>query len=374
MTLPDSDPAKWFYPEHTAVKHRILDGYLRTWISIRGSTSDNLGYIDGFAGRGVYSDGSDGSPIIAMKAAQQLIDKIQRKTTGLKKFICYFVEKDEDNYRCLKDQVEKLKPNCKDVTCNLRNETFEEFTKEFSELSKNNGPIPTLFFIDPFGWDGVPFEAIKGILDNQNTEILLTFMVKDMNRFLTSPFHRDSLNKLYGNSCWEECLKTSSGRENALVNTYLRCITEETKAKFVLPFQLYESEVRRPKYYLIFVTHHPFGLRKMKDIMKNAGSGDFGFKGPDHQTSITQQKLPVFEEMQIKHILKLYAGKRIRFDKFLDEVYPQIEDQIIGALIESDYRALIKKMELEGRIEIERKKPGSRAINYEIMLSFPDSQ
>lgn len=375
MTLPDNDPAKWSYPEHTAVKHRILDGYLRTWISIRGSTSEKLGYIDGFAGRGIYVDESDGSPIIAMKAAQHLINNIQRKPIGLKKFICYFVEKDEDNYACLLGQVEKLKPSCKDVACNLRKGVFEDTAKEFIELSKGNGTIPTLFFIDPFGWNGVPYDAIKGILDNPNTEILLTFMVKDINRFLTSPFHRESLNKLYGSTCWEECVELpGSEREDALINLYLKLITEETKAKHVLPFQMYDSDVTRPKYYLIFATHHRLGIRKMKDVMKKAGSGDFGFAGPDHRISLAQRKLPILDDIQIKHILKLFKGQKIRFDAFLDEVYPMIGDPLLGSLIETDYRALIKRMEVDGMITIERSKLGSRAINDEVTLSFPDNR
>ncbi|MGD0805687.1 MAG: three-Cys-motif partner protein TcmP [Candidatus Bathyarchaeia archaeon] len=219
MTLPDNDPAKWQYQEHTAVKHQILDGYLHTWISILGGSNLELGYIDGFAGRGVYQDGSIGSPIIAMDTGQNQISKINRKPYGMKKFRCFFVEKNVDNYFCLKEQVESRKSTCPDVIPDIRNGVFEEHATEFIEVSKK---IPTLFFIDPFGWE-VPFEIIKGILDNLRTEILFTFMVYDINRFLGSTAHQASLNKLYGSSVWKDCLD-SEDRESCLVNHYLDSI------------------------------------------------------------------------------------------------------------------------------------------------------
>jgi three-Cys-motif partner protein len=131
MTLPDNHPMKWNYPEHTAVKHRILDNYLKTWISIRGSTVKELGYIDGFAGRGIYEDGSYGSPIIAMNAAQEKIDNVTRSPKGMEKFRCFFVEKNEDNYMCLKSQIDSLAPRCKDVLYNLKNGTFEDAARVY---------------------------------------------------------------------------------------------------------------------------------------------------------------------------------------------------------------------------------------------------
>jgi len=49
---------------HTFAKHKILSEYLKRWYPILGSQHDLI-YIDGFAGSGIYGDGSLGSPIIA---------------------------------------------------------------------------------------------------------------------------------------------------------------------------------------------------------------------------------------------------------------------------------------------------------------------
>src|SRR5665648_289999 len=72
MPLKDDDPEKWGYTEHTKIKHEILSKYLETWIRILGVKYKKLYYIDCFAGRGIYADGTAGSPIIALQSAKKM--------------------------------------------------------------------------------------------------------------------------------------------------------------------------------------------------------------------------------------------------------------------------------------------------------------
>jgi len=60
----------WKKDPHTEAKHLILDGYLKAWFPILGSSNKKIIYLDGFAGPGEYDDGEDGSPIIAQKIAK----------------------------------------------------------------------------------------------------------------------------------------------------------------------------------------------------------------------------------------------------------------------------------------------------------------
>jgi hypothetical protein len=63
----DSDPEKWDYPPHTKAKHDMLASYLDGWYPILASWEGKLLFLDGFAGRGRYVTGEEGSPIIALK-------------------------------------------------------------------------------------------------------------------------------------------------------------------------------------------------------------------------------------------------------------------------------------------------------------------
>jgi three-Cys-motif partner protein len=59
------------------VKHRILANYLAPWGSILGSSHKALGYIDCFAGGGIYKDETgtflQGSPAIALQLAKSYV-------------------------------------------------------------------------------------------------------------------------------------------------------------------------------------------------------------------------------------------------------------------------------------------------------------
>ncbi len=68
MPAPTSTP--WPIEPHTRAKHAILERYSKAWFAVLGqSRFSELVYIDGFAGPGRYSQGEDGSPIIALRAA-----------------------------------------------------------------------------------------------------------------------------------------------------------------------------------------------------------------------------------------------------------------------------------------------------------------
>lgn len=60
------------YREQTQIKHSILAAYLPAYYHILKGSSQNLVYIDGFAGPGFYVQGRtgntfDGSPILTLR-------------------------------------------------------------------------------------------------------------------------------------------------------------------------------------------------------------------------------------------------------------------------------------------------------------------
>lgn len=62
----DSDPSMWSYPPHTKAKHDLLAAYLGGWYPILSKWNGRLLFLDGFAGRGRYTDGSEGSPLASV--------------------------------------------------------------------------------------------------------------------------------------------------------------------------------------------------------------------------------------------------------------------------------------------------------------------
>jgi len=69
MSVPKS--TIWPIESHTQAKHKILEFYLQAWFPILGSRYSRINFIDGFAGPGIYSEGEEGSPLIALRVAKE---------------------------------------------------------------------------------------------------------------------------------------------------------------------------------------------------------------------------------------------------------------------------------------------------------------
>jgi hypothetical protein len=59
--VTDHDDGKWDCPPHSKAKHEMLAKYLDAWYPIIASWNGRLVFLDGFAGGGRYTDGSEGS-------------------------------------------------------------------------------------------------------------------------------------------------------------------------------------------------------------------------------------------------------------------------------------------------------------------------
>jgi len=75
---------------HTIIKHRLFHSTLKRSLGIASVWSECYVYLDLFAGDGFYEDGSEGSPIIALKEFSEYLKGNSRK---LQKVFCAFCEK-----------------------------------------------------------------------------------------------------------------------------------------------------------------------------------------------------------------------------------------------------------------------------------------
>lgn len=366
MVLSDSDPKKWILREHTRVKHEILDKYLTPWIYKLGSRSNRLLYIDGFAGRGEYVDEDGvtvdvGSPIIAMRKAQEHKDKVPI-------FKCKFIENNENNYNNLCRVVNLEKRSCPHPKIETLPGDFETEMIKLLDKYKDKLP-PTFCFIDPFGFDA-PFTIIKRLMGIPRTEIFFNFMLRDINRFLSSSQHHNALFRLYGNDKWKDYNDESLSpyeRERGLVNLYRKQLHEEAEVQYTMPFMVRMPEKRQTAYYLIHATNKFDGFKIMKEIMSKKSSGEvFGYLGPENgQTSLGNFDLTPLRD----YLLKACSGQDLAFDEIIYQYY-NIEDII--QYVEKDYRNVLKGLEREKIVEIERvtSKPTGKGLSGKDRIIF----
>jgi hypothetical protein len=199
-------------------------------------------------------------------------------------------------------------------------------------------------------------------------------MIGDMLRFLTSSRHHESLNKLFSDESWRKALDLEGqDKEEFLINLYGNKIKESTGVEYFLPYRFLDSEQRRTKYYLIFVTHHIDGFMLMKNIMKKAGAGMFGFLGPDEDLFKKQMRLQSVEDQMIANFLcGSFRGRQITFQDLCNELYVMLGSPV-GQFIDVDFRRVLKMLEAnkDPRIRITRTTSKTkRGLGGEDLIQF----
>ena len=352
--------------EHTQVKHEILSKYLSGWIRILGRRHSRVCYFDCFAGRGRYDRGEQGSPLIALDTACS----VKRQISYLGEIKCVFIEKNTNNFENLENEIdEEIEKNPQKYAwlkdhIYLRN---DEFCNVASEILNSVGSdlAPSFFFIDPFGF-AVPFEIIKRILSIERTEVFITFMIRDVNRFLGSSTHIISIEELYGVDNVRDILQSEYSdltQEQALLKLYRDRLHEGANVKYTLPFKVNADARLQTIYYLIHATNHPKGCELMKEIMYKAGTeGRFGYLGPAEGQMILTQYDDLSELKGF--LLGRFSGRTL---SYLNVRYETLMDRYAKIM---HYHDALLELEKEEKIQIEGKGPRGGLL-YDAVITFP---
>ena len=353
----DNDLDKWIYKEHTRVKHELLDKYLGGWLSILGQWHRRLIIVDGFAGRGEYADGSEGSPIIILRKAAELI-KIGR----VGEVVCAFVEKDAANYANLEDTLRtKVSASPGVKIYGPVNDSFENTARGM--ISSVNGHMaPSFWFIDPFGFTGMSFDILREIMALSRSEVFITLMLRDIGRFLSHPDLDATFDRLFGTREWRTIVYSGQAgetKEKELLNLYVAQLRSiGCKVTF---FRVCMDEKVQTLYYMVHATKHARGRLLMKDVVHGQGAnGIFAYLGPQDEaarlqgTLLHEDPIPALKES----LLVRMAGRTASFEALRNECCDDDE------LRDPEYRAALKELIDDGRIKVKRvptKTPTGRA-------------
>lgn len=266
MAVPKS--TIWSIEPHTLAKHKILESYLKAWFPILSIANGRLNYIDGFAGPGIYSKGEPGSPIVAINVAKNHTSPINIDLNFI------FIEENTSRIDNLKSEIIKI-----NLPSNFHCQVIHgEFHKVIDVILgqieiKSTKLAPTFVFIDPFGFSGIPFTVIEKLLKNTKVEVLITFMVDSINRFIEENTSNPTIISLFGSDEIVSIIRSAGlNRYQILRSFYQKQLLRN--AKFVRYFSMKDSD-DRPIYDLFFATNHPLGNVKMKEAMWNVDKEGF---------------------------------------------------------------------------------------------------
>ena len=179
--------AKKFFAEQaeqSQVKTAIVTKYFWAWATVMLATQkryhheQRIAYIDLFAGPGRYEDGAKSTPVMILE--QAIEDPVRAAA-----LVTIFNDKDPENASTLKEALEELSGYEK-----LRfepeiqtEEVGEEIVKMFEEINL----IPTLFFVDPWGYKGLSLRLINSVLKDWGCECIFFFNYTRINMGLSNP-------------------------------------------------------------------------------------------------------------------------------------------------------------------------------------------
>ena len=238
----------------------VLQHYMGAWLPILTSWNGRVLFIDAFAGPGEYSGGEEGSPVIALRS---LIN--HRAKNQIRSEVRYlFIEKDEDRCEHLNGALGRLNgelpSNC---TYSVINSTFDQtLTEVLNYIDEQNSSLaPAFVMIDPFGVSGTPMSTIGRILSNPHSEVYVSLMYREMNRFLEHTSFAPHLDDLFGCSDWRDAINVvdSESRKKLLFDLYKNQL-KERGAKYVVHFELYEGAATGLRNLLWYLT--PRGMRQ----------------------------------------------------------------------------------------------------------------
>lgn len=169
------------FQDHTLLKHAILRRYLSTWaeklLGWPQKRYERIWLVDAFAGAGADQQGNPGSPLIAAQIAQGIHNK-----RGLDRppFRIFAVEKDGANYE---DLVAIMEPfsNGPQRVIDVRQGTPADYIELLMEFV---GDDPVLFFLDPFGVDGLRADLLSLMLQGPHNEVFALFSDTGASRLL----------------------------------------------------------------------------------------------------------------------------------------------------------------------------------------------
>ena len=289
---------------HTKAKHTILEHYLKGWFPIMSKFNGRIIYLDGFAGSGIYDSGDFGSPVIALRVAKEhvLQDMMLKGEKGF-----YFVEKDHARFSTLNSVLtEQFGPwggvnNLDALPQNFKVNVSEgDFNKEIKDILDSievhgTNLAPTFAFVDPYSYS-LDLSLLSRIIAYPKCEVLFTFMVGFLDRFVFAEEHIDAITRTF---CIDKSkierirtIENKDERDEYLGSMLVNLLKGRLSAHdnlYWLSFKMIDKH-NNIMYWLMFFTKSVKGMEVMKSSMFDiCRQGDYTFSdfnfSPD-QTSI----------------------------------------------------------------------------------------
>lgn len=334
--------------KQSKAKTQIVSKYFWAWAKVmvhKVKRRDNkFCYIDLFAGPGCYRDGNPSTPLIVLEKA--INEKEIRE-----KLITVFNDKDAKNALLLKKEIQSLE--------DIELMKFEPQVHNFdvgdriASLFADIQLIPSLLFIDPWGYKGLSLNLIQSVLRNWGCDIIFFFNYNRINPGITNPAVKDRMASIFGSERVEIlreklCGLSPRNRELTILEELARAM-KEIGGKYILPFTFYDEGGYKTSHHLIFVTKNVLGYDIMKSIMAKESTSieqnvpTFRYNPADNRhITLFELSRPLDDLSDM--LITEFKGRTLT----MKEIY--YEHNVGKNYIKKNYKDVLIKLEKDGKI------------------------
>lgn len=358
--------------EQSQVKAEIVEKYFDAWAGIISGTQDRvrpaavpkIAYVDLFAGPGRYKDGATSTPL-------RVLAKAVTKSTYADRLVTVFNDKDPANVSTLRAEITALPgiDRLKYAPQVWNEEVGDNIATRFTMMRD----VPTLAFVDPWGYKGLTLRLVDSFLKNWGCDCLFFFNYGRINAGLSNPLVREHMNALFGEAraaaLASALVELSPTEREATIVEQLASALQEYGHRYVLPFCFKNDQGTRTKHHLILVTKHFKGYDVMKQIMATSSSlqqqgvASFTYCPADRaQPLLFELNRPLDDLRGL--LLEAFAGRSLSMRALYEE------HSVGRPFLASHYKSVLRKLEDDG-VVITHNRKSTRGFADDLRVSFP---
>lgn len=256
--------------EQTQAKHFILRRYLQA-LAFKILTFQDITYVDGFSGpwESKTEDFTDSSFMIAISVLLDAQRQCRQRTGVSRSIHCFFSEVNPKAFGQLERAVAAFHKPAEGFEIKTYCGKFEDAVSEIQSFIGHSFP---LFFIDPTGWTGYPFDKIKPLFARHKCEVLINFMYSFVQRFVHSADEDtiNSLNPILGGPGWRDRLDASLDPGPAAEKLFRETLKAVGNFDFVVSTKIDKATAERPHFFITYGTKSLDGLKVFRQTEYDA--------------------------------------------------------------------------------------------------------
>jgi three-Cys-motif partner protein len=330
--------------DSSRVKRQIVTEYFDYYMRVMARNGKTAGYVDLFAGPGIYGGGEESIPILICKKV--VSDSRLRENVKL-----WFNEGDPEHFEKLKANIDAI-PDIATLT-NVPKITSHVISESFS-LRLSQMRTPSFIFADPCGYKGLSLRLIASALKPFGNDCVFFLNYNRINMKISYDVMNESINTFFetarANQIREEVrsIQSPQAREDLILAAITSALRKEAGAHS-LTFGFRTREGGGTSHHLVYSTKNARAQNQMKRIYTKASSDQIdGVGSLDYDPhDVAPRTLPLFGPLvELKErLLQVFAGRIMTFGAIiLAEADTRFTD--------TAYRNALLELEQEERVTV----------------------